>query len=145
MGQQSRASVSSGFLALPYNPVVRASTYGGLPGTTLNFYARDFAPGEVVRVYTGKGEGSQGELVSAFRVDQKGTAGAAGSYVIPGKAQGKLTFTLVGTKSEGTRFGDGERGEAGQPGRRAAAAEVRAAQGPPATEPAHGHDDRGYG
>jgi hypothetical protein len=99
-GEQSRASVSSGFSVLPYTPTARASTYGGLPGTVLNFYGRDFAPNEVVKVYTGKGEGSEGELVSAFRVNEKGAASAAGSYVIPGDAQGKLTFTLVGSKSQ---------------------------------------------
>jgi len=102
VGQQSRASVNTGFMALPYSPVVRASTYGGLPGTVLNFYARDFAPGEAVHVYSGRGKGSAGELVAAFRVDDKGRAAAAGKYVIPGDAQGKLTFTLVGAKSEGS-------------------------------------------
>jgi hypothetical protein len=101
-GEQSRASVSSGFMVLPYNPIARANTYGGLPGTVLSFYARQFAPNEVVKVYAGGYAGSQGDLVTAFRVDSKGSASAAGSYVIPGSAQGKLTFQLVGSKSEGT-------------------------------------------
>lgn len=101
-GEQSRASVSTGFSVLPYSPLARASTYGGLPGTVLNFYAREFAPGEAVHVYTGRGTNSSGDLVSAFRVDQKGAASAVGSYIIPGDAQGKLTFTLVGAKSQGT-------------------------------------------
>jgi len=101
-GEQSRASVSGGFLVLPYSPTARTSTYGGLPGTVLNFYGKDFAPNEVVKVYTGGTENSQGDLVAAFRVDAKGSASAAGSYTIPGDAQGKLTFTLVGAKSEGS-------------------------------------------
>jgi hypothetical protein len=101
-GEQSRASVSSGFSVLPYSPTARASTYGGLPGTVLNFYARDFAPNEVVKVYIGGSANTQGDLVAAFRVDAKGSVSAAGSYVIPGSAQGKLTFSLVGSKSEST-------------------------------------------
>jgi hypothetical protein len=101
-GEQSRASVSSGFMVLPYNPTAMANTYGGLPGTVLNFYARNFAPNEVVKVYAGGTANSQGDLVSAFRVDAKGSASAAGSYVIPGSAQGKLTFSLVGSKSDST-------------------------------------------
>jgi hypothetical protein len=99
-GEQSRASVSTGFSVLPFSPTGRASTYGGLPGTTLNFYARDFAPNEVVKVYVGGSGGAAGEMVAAFRVDAKGAATAAGSYVIPGNAQGKLTFNMVGSKSE---------------------------------------------
>jgi hypothetical protein len=98
-GEQSRASVSSGFSVLPYTPVVRASSWGGLPGTVLNFYVRDFAPNEVVKVYTGGTPGNAGELVAAFRVDAKGAASAVGSYTIPGNAQGKLTFNMVGSKS----------------------------------------------
>src|SRR5262249_13363579 len=70
--------------------------------TVLNFYARNFAPNEVVKVYAGGTANSQGDLVSAFRVDAKGSASAAGSYVIPGSAQGKLTFSLVGSKSDST-------------------------------------------
>jgi hypothetical protein len=102
VGEQSRASVSSGFSVLPYSPVARAGTYGGLPGTTLNFYAKAFAPNEAVHVYVGRGQGSDGEIVAAFRVDDKGAAQAAGHYMIPGDAQGKLTFSLVGAKSGGT-------------------------------------------
>ncbi|MFS8498278.1 MAG: hypothetical protein FWJ70_08570 [Micromonosporaceae bacterium] len=101
-GEQSRASVSTGFTVMPYQPSARANTYGGLPGTTLTFYVKGFAPNEAVHVYANRSKSSQGELVSAFRVDGKGTASAAGKYVIPGDAQGKLTLTLVGAKSEGT-------------------------------------------
>jgi hypothetical protein len=53
-----------------------------------------------VKVYAGGSGNSQGELVAGFRVDAKGAASAAGSYTIPGSAQGKVTFTLVGSKSE---------------------------------------------
>jgi hypothetical protein len=101
-GEQSRASVSTGFSVLPYSPIARANTYGGLPGTTLSFFVREFAPDEAVHVYVGRGKGSQGELITAFRVNERGTASAAGEYVIPGDAQGKLTFTLIGAKSGGT-------------------------------------------
>jgi hypothetical protein len=99
-GEQSRASVTSGFMVLPYTPLARAGTYGGLPGTVLNFYVRDFAPKEVVKVYTGADANNAGVLVAAFRVDERGAASAAGSYVIPGDAQGELGFKLVGSKSQ---------------------------------------------
>ena len=102
IGEQSRASANTGFSVMPYSPSARANTYGGLPGTTLTFYVKDFAPNEAVHVYANRGPNSQGELVSAFRVDEKGTAAAAGSYVIPGNASGKLSLTLVGTRSEGS-------------------------------------------
>jgi len=102
VGEQSRASVSSGFDVLPYHPSAQASTYGALPGTTLSFYAKGFAANEVVLVYAGGGQGSGGQLVTAFRVDSKGTAGAAGRYVVPSGVGPALTFNLVGQKSGGT-------------------------------------------
>jgi hypothetical protein len=98
-GEQSRASVSSGFSILPYMPVVRASAYGGLPGTGLTFYATGFAPNEAVHVFVGRTKGSQGDLIAAFRVNEKGTASATGTYVVPGDAGNSLTFTLVGMRS----------------------------------------------
>ncbi len=82
-------------------PNAQASTYGGLPGTTISFYASGFARQEVVHVYVGGGLGGGGTLVSCFNTDDKGNAAAAGSYVIPGNAQGKLTFALIGSKSGG--------------------------------------------
>jgi hypothetical protein len=102
IGEQSRAAVSSGFMVLPYSPIVRASTYGALPGTSITFYANGFAPNEAVHVYMGRTKGSKGELVSAFRVDAKGRAGAGGSYVVPGNASNDVTFTLVGARSNAT-------------------------------------------
>lgn len=102
IGEQSRASVSTGFSVQEYSPAARANTYGGLPGTNLTFYVTDFAANEAVHVYIGRGKDSQGELVAAFRVNERGSASTAGGYVVPGNAQGKLTFTLVGAKSEGT-------------------------------------------
>lgn len=101
-GEKSRASASTGFSVLPYQPSARANTYGGLPGTQLSFYVKGFAPNETVNVYAGRDKDSPGERVSSFRVDERGAATAAGEYVIPQDAQGKLTLTLVGTKSEGT-------------------------------------------
>ena len=101
IGEQSRASANTGFSVMPYSPSARANTYGGLPGTTLTFYVKDFAPNEAVHVYVNRGPNNKGELVSAFRVDERGTAAAAGSYMIPGDASGKLTLTLIGRKSEG--------------------------------------------
>ncbi|HZC25882.1 MAG TPA: hypothetical protein VE287_02595, partial [Actinopolymorphaceae bacterium] len=95
VGEQSRAATKTGFLAQPYMPVVRTSTWGGLPGTVMNFYAKGFAPNEAVHVFV------NGELVSAFRVNEKGSAFAAGSYMIPGDAQGKVFFKLVGARSGG--------------------------------------------
>ncbi len=100
IGEQSRATATAGFSILPYQPLARASTYGGLPGTALTFYAQGFAPDEAVHVYVGRGQGSQGEVVSAFRVDGGGKARSGGSYLIPGDASNQLTFTLVGARSK---------------------------------------------
>lgn len=99
VGELSRASVSSGFEILPYTPSAQPSTYGGSPGTTFSFYATGFGPDEVVEVYLGRGQGNTGELVTAFRVDEQGDANAAGSYMVRGDQQGKLSFTLVGRQS----------------------------------------------
>ncbi len=101
IGNESRAAVSAAFQILPFSPDVQPSTYGGRPGTSLSFYANGFGPNEVVLVYVGRTQNAAGKLVTAFRVDPKGSASAAGDYVIPGDAQGKLTFTLVGRESEG--------------------------------------------
>jgi len=101
IGEQSRAVVNSGFLVLPYTPSVQPSTYGGFPGTTLSFYATGFAPNEVVLVYKGRTRTGGGNLVSAFRVDGRGRAAAAGQYMIPGEDQGKVTFTAIGRLSQG--------------------------------------------
>ncbi len=102
IGEQSRATATAGFTVLPYQPLVRASTYGALPGTSLTFYAEGFAPNEAVHVSVGQGggQGGQGELVSAFRVDGSGKAKAGGSYMIPGNASNQVTFTLVGGRSK---------------------------------------------
>jgi hypothetical protein len=102
IGEQSRASVSSGFEVLRYSPVAQASTYGALPGTTLSFYAKGFAANEVVLVYAGGGQGSAGQLVSAFRVNSQGSAAAAGHYVVPSGIGPGLGFKLVGQESGGT-------------------------------------------
>src|SRR5258708_6408359 len=101
-GEESGASVAVSWTVLPYAPNAQASTYGGLPGTTVTFYASGFARNEVVHVYVGHTQNSAGTLVSCFRTDAKGNAAAAGSYVIPGNAQGKLVFALTGSKSGGT-------------------------------------------
>lgn len=102
LGEESRASVAVSWTVLPYMPNAQASTYGGLPGTTVSFYASGFAKQEVVHVYVGHTQGNAGNMVSCFRTDDRGNAVAAGSYVIPGDAQGKLAFMLVGAKSGGT-------------------------------------------
>lgn len=102
VGESSRAVVNSGFLVLPYTPSVQPSTYGGFPGTTLSFYASGFAPNEVVLVYKNRAANGGGQLVSAFRVDSRGRAAAAGQYTIPSEDQGKVTFTMVGRTSDGT-------------------------------------------
>ena len=102
VGAQSRASVSTGFTVLPYAPAVQASTYGAMPGTSISFYAKGFAANEVVEIYLGRGQGSSGQLVTAFRVNAQGNAAAAGRYIIPGNAQNTLDFTLVGQTSGGS-------------------------------------------
>ena len=101
IGEQSRAQVNSGFLVLPYTPSLQPSTYGGSAGTTLSFYATGYAPNEVVLVYKGRTKSGGGELISAFRVDGRGRAAAAGQYMIPAGDQGKVAFTGVGRKSGG--------------------------------------------
>jgi hypothetical protein len=101
VGEQSRASVSSGFDILPYIPSAQASTYGALPGTTISFYGKGFAPNEVVLVYLGGGRGHGGQLVTAFRVDSHGSASAAGSYVVPSGVGPSVGFSLVGQQSGG--------------------------------------------
>jgi hypothetical protein len=102
IGAQSRAAVSTAFTVLAYGPSVQASTYGALPGTSLSFYAKGFAANEVVLVYVGRGSGSDGQLVTAFRVDGNGNAAAAGSYVLPSNGGPTLNFTLVGQRSGGS-------------------------------------------
>jgi hypothetical protein len=102
VGEQSRVPSTVSFTVLPYTPSIQPSTYGGFPGTTVSFYAAGFARNEVVHVYVGRTQNSMGTLVSCFRTDDKGNAGAAGSYVVPGNAQpGTLVFTLMGGKSGG--------------------------------------------
>jgi hypothetical protein len=96
IGEQSRAATSSGLDILPYNPTAQASTYDALPGTSLAFYASGFAPNEVVLVY------AQHQLVTAFRVDSKGSASAAGHYVVPSGVGPGLVFSLRGQKSGGS-------------------------------------------
>jgi hypothetical protein len=100
IGEKSRATVTAGFSVLPYQPMARPSTYGGMPGTSLTFYADGFAPNEAVHVYAGGGQGARGELVSAFRVDGTGRAKGGGSYMIPGNVSNGVTFTLLGARSD---------------------------------------------
>jgi hypothetical protein len=102
LGAESRAAVSTSFTVLPYSPTVAASTYGAMPGTSISFYANGFAPNEVVLVYLGRGQGSAGTLVTAFRVNAQGAAGGAGNYVIPSNGGPTLYFTLVGQQSGGS-------------------------------------------
>lgn len=101
MGEQSRASVASGFTVLPYSPSARPSTYAAMPGTSLRFNAAGFAPNEAVHVFAKRTKDSPGEMVTAFRVNQKGSAIAAGEYMIPSDVKGKFTINLVGAKSKG--------------------------------------------
>ena len=102
VGEESRATETVSMTVLPYTPNVQPSTYGGLPGTAVTFYAAGFARDEVVHIYVGQTQNSAGTLVSCFRTDNKGNAAAVGSYVIPGGVQGKLVFALTGSKSGGT-------------------------------------------
>jgi hypothetical protein len=101
LGEESRASAVVSWTVLPYMPNAQTSTYGGLPGTTVSFYASGFARQEVVHAYIGHTQNNAGNMVGCFRTDDRGNAVAAGSYVVPGDAQGRLTFTLVGARSGG--------------------------------------------
>lgn len=101
IGEQSRAPTTASFDILPYTPNAQPSTYGGRPGTAVTFYGLGFARTEVVHVFVGRTRDNPGRLVSCFRTDDQGNAGAAGSFVIPGDIQaGQLLFTLVGNKSQ---------------------------------------------
>ncbi|MET7400674.1 hypothetical protein ABZS66_45065 [Dactylosporangium sp. NPDC005572] len=100
IGEQSRAAVSTGFTILPFTPQARTNAYGGLPGTMVNFYATQFAPNEAVHVYVRTAKGAKPQLVSAFRVDQKGTARAVGQYTIPGNTEDTVVFELHGQRSD---------------------------------------------
>jgi len=101
IGEESRASVSSGFDVLAYTPSAQASTYSALPGTTISFYGSGFAANELVDVYAGATPGDRGQMVSSFRVGSTGSATAAGQYAIPANAGHSLDFTLVGQESGG--------------------------------------------
>jgi hypothetical protein len=101
VGEESGATVAVKMTVLPYTPQAQTSTYGGLPGTTVSFYASGFARDEVVHVYIGHDQNNASNMVSCFRTDDRGNVGAAGSYVIPGTAQGQLVFQLIGSKSGG--------------------------------------------
>lgn len=103
VGEQSRAPATVTFDILSYTPNVQPSTYGGRPGTAVSFYAVGFARAEVVNVFVGRTRDNAGKLVSCFRTDDRGNAGAAGSYVIAGNAPaGPMQFTFVGGKSGAT-------------------------------------------
>jgi hypothetical protein len=99
VGDQSRASVNSGFSVLPYQPAGKLSSYNGLPGLPLKFSATGFAPNEAVHVFTDRGSGKAGTLVSAFRVDGFGNASGQGKYQIPGDGGNQQSFSLVGARS----------------------------------------------
>jgi len=94
--------VVAGFINQPYMPTAQASTYSALPGTSVSFYAKGYAPNEVVLVYLGGNRGHGGQLVTAFRVDSHGSASAAGSYVVPSGVGPSVGFTLVGHQSGGS-------------------------------------------
>ncbi len=101
MGEQSRAPNAVNFTVLPYSPVIQPSTYGGFPGTTISFYVAGFARSEVVHVYAGHTKSTMGTMIGCFQTNDRGSAAAVGSYLIPGDAQGTLGFALVGAKSGG--------------------------------------------
>jgi hypothetical protein len=102
IGEQSRATATSGFQIMPFTPQAQPSTWGGMPGTSMSFYASGFAPNEVVLVYAGRGPGNPGVLVSAFRVDARGIARGGGHYTIPPNTQGMTSLQLVGRQSDAT-------------------------------------------
>lgn len=101
IGEQSQAPSTVSIDILPYTPLAETSTYGGRPGTTVTFYGTGWARDEVVHVYAGRTQQSQGDLVSCFMSDANGNYGAAGSYTLePSLQAGQLNFTLIGTKSQ---------------------------------------------
>src|SRR5262245_39546693 len=101
LGEESRAMINTGFTVLPYMPSVQPSAYGAFPGTTLSFYASGFAPNEVALIYKNRGANGGGQLIGAFRVDERGRAAAAGRYVMSYTDQGKVVFSVVGRESDG--------------------------------------------
>jgi hypothetical protein len=102
LGELSRAPTTASFDVVPYMPSAQPSTYSGLPGTTVSFYAAGFARSEIVHIYEGRTPLAAGRMVGCFRTNNQGEAGAVGAYVIPGDVPaGKLTFALTGAESGG--------------------------------------------
>jgi len=102
VGEDSGSSVTSAFSILPYTPYAEASTYGARPGTTITFYGGDFARNEVVYIYTGRDEFSDGKLVSCAKSDDSGAV-AGGNYAVrTDTPPGSMVFTLVGKNSRGS-------------------------------------------
>jgi hypothetical protein len=100
IGQQSHTPATVNFDVLPYTPNAQPSTYGGLPGTAVSFYVAGFARSEVVHIYVGATQNTQGTMVGCFQTDGQGNAGGVGSYVIPANAPpDPLNFTLTGSRS----------------------------------------------
>lgn len=101
IGEQSQAPSTVSIDVLPYTPLAETSTYGGRPGTTVTFYGTGWARDEVVHVYVGRTQQSQGDMVSCFLSDAHGNFGAAGSYTLsPNLQAGQILFTLIGNKSQ---------------------------------------------
>jgi hypothetical protein len=103
IGAESRTTAMTGFQTMPYSPAAQPSTWGGMPGTSMSFYARGFAPNEVVLVYRDLGPRRPQELVTAFRVNSRGTA-IGGHYTIPANTNGRLSLHLVGRESQATAY-----------------------------------------
>jgi len=101
IGEQSQAPSTVSIDVLPYTPLAETSTYGGRPGTTVTFYGTGWARDEIVHVYVGRTQQSQGDMVSCFLTDANGNFGAAGSYTLSSNLQaGQIVFTLLGNKSQ---------------------------------------------
>src|SRR5260370_8715730 len=84
VGEESGASVAIKMTVLPYTPQAQTSAYGGLPGTTVSFYASGFARDEVVHVYIAHEVNNATNMAICFPHDHRGNGWPAGSNISPG-------------------------------------------------------------
>jgi len=96
VGDQSKASVTLQFEVLAFTPVALLSDYAGLPGLTIHFEGRDFAPGETVSIYL---KSVESQPVATAEADENGAFKDAGEFSIPVQGKGSLSFVFVGQES----------------------------------------------
>ena len=97
VGRVSQTVASVGFNIQAFKPWVVLDTYSPLPGATLRFSGRDFAPGEQVLVYL---TAPHGQPITTVQADTYGTFTHAGDFVIPDALTGRQVLVFVGKQSQ---------------------------------------------